>query len=191
MQKLVNEIRQCTLCAEELPCTPRPVVQLHADARILIAGQAPGKRAHDSGVPFDDASGERLRTWMGVDAETFYDARRIAILPMGFCYPGTGGHGDLPPLQRCADTWRAQVMAQLSNIQLTLVMGQYALRYHLPNARGGVTETVQQWQDYAPAVFPLAHPSPRNRPWLARNPWFEQNLVPALQACVARVLSGI
>lgn len=188
MDTLVDSIRACTLCTADLPCKPKPVLQLHTDARILVAGQAPGKKAHDSGVPFDDASGERLRDWMGVDDVCFYDAQQIAILPMGFCYPGKGEHGDLPPVKRCAKTWRTEALAQLKQVQLTLVLGQYAMRYHLPDVRGTLTETVKQWQSTQPTLFALPHPSPRNRPWLARNPWFERELLPILRARVQEVL---
>lgn len=167
---------------------PRPVLQAHPDAKILIAGQAPGRRVHDSGVPFDDASGDRLREWMGVDKETFYDPRCIAILPMGFCYPGTGKSGDLPPRPECAETWRPDLLHFLPNIVLTLVIGQYAQRWHLGKTGRNLTETVRAWRDFDPGVVPLPHPSPRNNIWLKRNPWFSEALLPSLGKRVQKAL---
>lgn len=187
---LLRDIRQCRLCAEHLPLGPRPVLQLHPQARILIAGQAPGRRVHLSGIPFDDPSGERLRDWLGVDRETFYDERRIAILPMGFCYPGTGSSGDLPPRPECAPTWRKPALALLENLRLTLVIGQYALNWHLPQYAGSVTAAVANWAEHWPEVLPLPHPSPRNNLWLKRNPWFAQDVLPPLRARVAELLSN-
>jgi uracil-DNA glycosylase len=167
---LLKEVRACTLCAEHLALGPRPVLQVDARARILIAGQAPGRKVHDSGVPFDDASGERLRQWMGVDRGVFYDPAIVAILPMGFCYPGTGRSGDLPPRRECAPQWRAPLLAALPKIELTLVIGQYALDWHLPQlAANSLTDTVQAWRAHWPSVLPLPHPSPRNNIWLKRN----------------------
>lgn len=185
---LLTEIRQCTLCSTYLPLGPRPVLQVDSGARILIAGQAPGRKVHASGVPFSDASGERLRDWLGISSETFYDASRIAIVPMGFCYPGTGKGGDLPPRPECARTWRARLLEQLPDLQLTLVIGQYAHAYHLPDTGLSVTEAVQRWRSYWPRVVPLPHPSPRNNLWLRRTPWFEQELLPQLKQRVAQVL---
>ena len=190
---LLCEVRACTLCAAHLPLGPRPVLQLHPSARILIAGQAPGRKVHESGVPFDDASGDRLRAWLGVSRDTFYDARQIAILPMGFCFPGTGKSGDLPPRPECAPTWRAQLLSHLKHLELTVVIGQYALDHHLPGtggaAGGSVTQTVQGWRNHGPQTMPLPHPSPRNNIWLKRNPWFEVDLLPVLRARVAEVLA--
>jgi uracil-DNA glycosylase len=168
---------------------PRPVVQVHPSARILIAGQAPGRKVHETGVPFNDASGERLRHWLGISPEVFYDAKQVAILPMGFCYPGTGKSGDLPPRPECAPAWRAPLLASLKNLQLTLVMGQYAQEYHLPDAKGTLTELVQDWRATWPHTVPLPHPSPRNNPWLKRNPWFELELLPALRERVAQLIA--
>lgn len=190
LPSLLKEVRACTLCADVLPHGPRPVVQVHPAARILIAGQAPGRKVHDSGVPFDDASGERLRAWLGITREIFYDAAQIAILPMGFCYPGTGKSGDLPPRPECAPAWRAQLLSRLKHLQITLVIGQYALQYHLPDAKESLTYTVLAWRDHWPRVVPLPHPSPRNNMWLKRNPWFEAELLPALRAHVAEVLGA-
>jgi uracil-DNA glycosylase len=187
---LLTEVRACSLCAEHLPLGPRPVLQLHAAARILIAGQAPGLRVHESGVPFNDASGDRLRGWLGVSSAEFYDPRRIAILPMGFCYPGTGNSGDLPPRPECAVAWRSGLLARLKKLKLTLVIGQYALAYHLPNEATALTEVVRNWRNYWPGIVPLPHPSPRNNPWLARNPWFENELIPVLRQRVREVLQS-
>ena len=185
---LLSEVRACVLCAEHLPLGPRPVVQMHRSARILIAGQAPGRKVHETGVPFSDASGDRLRTWLGLSREEFYDAEQVAILPMGFCFPGTGRSGDLPPRSECAPAWRAAMMSQLKNLRLTLVIGQYAQAYHLPDEAASVTGAVQAWQKNWPHTVPLPHPSPRNNLWLKRNPWFETELVPALRRRVAEVL---
>lgn len=185
----LREVRACQLCAPTLPHPPRPVLQAATSARVLIAGQAPGRRVHVSGVPFDDPSGERLREWLGVDRDTFYDPNKIAILPMGFCYPGHGRQGDLPPREECAPAWRETLLAQLPNIELTVVLGQYAINYHLDGGEPTLTATVQQWQHYWPTALPLPHPSPRNNLWLKRNPWFEQDVIPVLQQRVAQLVS--
>ena len=185
---LLRQVRTCTLCAAELPHGPRPVLKLHPSARILIAGQAPGRKVHQTGVPFDDPSGDRLRTWLDITSETFYDPTHIAILPMGFCYPGTGKSGDLPPRPECAPAWRPELLTHLKQVQLTLVIGQYALAYHLPNRQAAVTEAVQDWKASWPHTVPLPHPSPRNNRWLKRHPWFEEQLLPALRGRVAEVL---
>jgi uracil-DNA glycosylase len=187
---LLQEVRACTLCADHLPHGPRPVLQAHARARILIAGQAPGSKVHASGVPFDDASGERLRQWTGLSREQFYDPQLVAILPMGFCYPGTGNSGDLPPRRECAPQWRERLLQALPRIELTLVIGQYAMAWHLPHTTtSNLTETVRAWRNHAPAVLPLPHPSPRNNIWLKANPWFEREVVPALQERVLALVS--
>jgi uracil-DNA glycosylase len=185
---LMTAVRACTLCQEHLPLGPRPVLQLHPDARILIAGQAPGRKVHDTGVPFNDPSGERLRAWLEVTRAVFYDPRKIALVPMGLCYPGTGHAGDLPPRPECAPAWRARLLARLHRLELTLVLGQYAQAYHFGNARASVTTRVQSWRSHWPEVVPLPHPSPRNNRWLQRNPWFERELLPALRQRVTRVL---
>ena len=187
---LLTEVRACTLCAEHLPLGPRPVLQVHASAQILIAGQAPGRKVHETGIPFDDASGDRLRNWLGVSREVFHDARQVAILPMGFCFPGTGKSGDLPPRPECAPAWRASLLSHLKHLKLTLVIGQYAMAYHLPHEAGTLTEIVQTWQKYWPHTVPLPHPSPRNNRWLKRNPWFEKDLVPLLQSRISGILEG-
>jgi len=189
LASLLNEVRACVICTEQLPLGPRPVVQVHPLARILIAGQAPGRKVHETGVPFNDASGDRLRTWMGISREVFYDAKQIAILPMGFCFPGTGKSGDLPPRSECAPAWRAALLSHLRNLQLTLVIGQYAQAYHLPNEGASVTKVVQAWRKNWPHTVPLPHPSPRNNLWLKRNAWFEEELIPVLRSRVSTVLA--
>jgi uracil-DNA glycosylase len=187
---LLADVRACTLCAAHLPLGPRPVLQVHPSARILIAGQAPGSRVHATGVPFDDPSGDRLRDWMGIDKQTFYDASRIAILPMGFCFPGTGRSGDLPPRPECAPAWRDRLLATMPDIGLTLVIGQYAQAWHLKGlAKATLTETTLAWRDYGPTMIPLPHPSPRNNIWLKRNPWFVEELVPTLRKRVKTLLA--
>jgi uracil-DNA glycosylase len=186
---LLTEIRGCTLCARHLPLGPRPVLQAQSAARILIAGQAPGRKVHASGVPFDDASGERLRSWLGMAADVFYDASVVAIVPMGFCYPGTGRSGDLAPRPECALSWRQRVLAELPAIALTLVIGRYAQGYHLPECPGTLTSLVQAWRSHWPRVVPLPHPSPRNNLWLKRNPWFQRELLPMLQVRVAELVN--
>ena len=186
----LREIRGCTLCSKHLPLGPRPVLQFHPSARILVAGQAPGRKVHETGVPFDDASGERLRSWLGLSCEVFYEPKLVAILPMGFCYPGTGRSGDLPPRPECAPAWRAGLLARLNKLQLTVVIGQYAQAYHLPGKAASLTDVVRDWRKYWPNIVPLPHPSPRNNIWLARNPWFEQELIPELRKQVAQVLGG-
>lgn len=189
-ESLIAEVRACTICAAHLPHGVRPVVQFHPNARLLIAGQAPGRKVHASGIPFDDVSGNRLRDWMGIDRDVFYDPELVALLPMGFCYPGKGKSGDLPPRPECAPAWRAQLLARLDKLQLTLVIGQYAQAYHLDEPKSSLTEIVQRWRDYWPNVVPLPHPSPRNNLWLRRNPWFEMQLLPMLRQRVAEVLAS-
>ena len=189
---IVTDVLKCTLCEPELPLGARPIVQVDTQAKILIAGQAPGIRVHESGVPFTDPSGDRLRQWMGVDSDTFYDKTKIAILPMGFCYPGTGKSGDLPPRPICAKTWRAELLAAMRNIELILVIGIYAQKWHMSEVKQkNLTETVRNWRDYWPALLPLPlplpHPSPRNNIWLKKNPWFEEDVIPSLQKRVAQL----
>jgi uracil-DNA glycosylase len=188
LTRLLKDVRACTICEESLADGVRPVLQVHAATRILIVGQAPGRRVHESGIPFDDPSGERLRDWMGVSREEFYDARRIGILPMGFCYPGTGKSGDLPPRPECAPAWREPLLARLPAVRLTLVIGKYALDWHLPEHEGSLTETVRAWRTYRPRCIPLPHPSPRNNLWLKKNPWFADEVLPYLRARVRKLL---
>ena len=185
---LVRRVRACTLCADVLPRGPRPVIQISESARILVVGQAPGRRVHETGLPFNDPSGDRLRQWMGVTRDTFYDEQKLAILPMGFCYPGPGKSGDLPPRPECAPAWRNLLLDHLPDIGLTLVIGQYAHTWHLPDCRQSVTANVEHWQKYWPEIVPMPHPSPRNNLWLRRNPWFEDEVVPQLQQRVALLL---
>ena len=187
-ENLINEARACTLCAD-LPLGPRPVFQISPTAKILIAGQAPGISVHESGRPFTDPSGDRLREWTGINTEAFYDRSLIAILPMGFCYPGTGKSGDLPPRKECAPAWRDKLLAIAPNITLTLAIGQYAQAWHLQGEmHKNLTETVRNWREYAPSVFPLPHPSPRNNIWLKKNPWFEETLLVELKKTVKKAL---
>lgn len=188
LDDLLRQVRACRVCAAHLPLGPRPVLQAGADARILVVGQAPGAKVHASGVPWDDRSGERLRSWMGIDAATFYDARRVAIIPMGLCYPGRAASGDRPPRRECAPLWMDRLLAQLPRIELTLLVGAYAQRHFL--GRGGhasVTATTQDWRALAPRIIPLPHPSPRNVAWFKANPWFEGELLPVLQRSVRRL----
>tara|TARA_R110000868_G_scaffold170440_6_gene405715 strand:+ start:1010 stop:1594 length:585 start_codon:yes stop_codon:yes gene_type:complete len=181
--KTLKEARACTICARELPLGPRPVLRASATSRLLIIGQAPGTKVHESGVPWDDRSGDRLRHWLGVDKDTFYDESRIAIVPMGFCYPGRDAKGgDAPPRKECAPTWHPQVLPLLPNVEFTLLIGLYAQGYYLSDRRKGtLTETVSAWRDYLPEYLPLPHPSWRNTTWLKKHPWFERELVPELQ----------
>jgi uracil-DNA glycosylase len=188
LQLLLEEVRQCRLCEPELPFGARPVLQCATNARILIAGQAPGSKVHATGIPFDDPSGKRLRQWMGIGDDEFYDPEQIAILPMGFCYPGTGKSGDLPPRPECAVTWREPLLAQLPKIELILVLGQYAQVWHFDNRKISLTERVKDWRAGWPEILPLPHPSPRNNRWLKQNPWFESEVLPELQSEVARLL---
>ncbi|OOG37808.1 uracil-DNA glycosylase [Rhodanobacter sp. C05] len=190
MDKLLSEIRACRICDVHLPLGPRPVLQASSTARLLIVSQAPGRKVHDTGIPFNDVSGDRLRTWLSIDRDTFYDASRIAIVPMGFCFPGTSRSGDLPPRPECAPTWHPRLLPLLKQVRLTLVIGQYAQGGILGVPRGTrLTDTVQAWREHlAHGHLPLPHPSPRNRLWLVRNPWFETELLPLLRERVAAVL---
>jgi uracil-DNA glycosylase len=189
---LLAQVRGCTLCAEHLPLGPRPVLRARASATLLIVGQAPGTRVHETGIPFDDRSGERLRDWMGVDRESFYDEARVAVIPMGLCYPGRDANGgDMPPRRECARQWHERLCAELPAIELALLVGGYAQRHYLgPRAGRTVTETVRAWRDFLPDTLPIPHPSWRTRGWVARNPWFEAELVPCLRKRVAEVLGG-
>ena len=194
MQNLIKDIEACKICVASFATTasahrPRPVVWLSKRARILIAGQAPGLRVHQSGLPFDDASGDRLRQWLGVDRNTFYDRQKFAILPMAFCFPGYSAQGsDLPPPKICADTWRDLALAKMPQIDLTLLVGGYAQRWHLGH-KTSVSACVENWRAGLPEVMPLPHPSWRNTAWLKHNPWFESTLLPELQARVAALLA--
>jgi uracil-DNA glycosylase len=190
LKALLSEVARCRICEASLPLGPNPILQCSASAKVLIAGQAPGRKVHASGAPFDDPSGDRLREWMGISRDAFYNADKIAILPMGFCYPGTGKSGDLPPRPECAIQWRASLLGQMKQVELTLVMGQYAQQYHFGSGSSSLTELVKSWQDYWPAMIPLPHPSPRNNRWLKTNPWFENEVLPELKIRIKQVLKG-
>ena len=179
---LLAAVRACRVCQAHLPLGPRPVLQAGATARILIVGQAPGLRVHTTGIPWDDPSGDRLREWMGVEPPRFYDAAEIAIIPMGFCYPGRGKGGDLPPRPECAPLWLDRLLAHLPAVEITLLIGRYAQRQFLGARRKEtLTATVRAWREYSTGYFPLPHPSPRNQPWLKQNPWFARDVLPALR----------
>ena len=191
LDAVLADIRACRACAGELQHEPRPVVRVTSDTRLLICGQAPGRRVHESGLPFDDPSGVRLRDWMGIDRETFYGHPAIGVAAMAFCFPGTNpAGGDYPPPKRCAALWRPRLLAELPKVELTLLVGSYAQAWALgPRMRGSMTETVRAWRDYLPAVLPLPHPSWRNTAWLRKNPWFDEEVAPYLRATVARLLA--
>jgi uracil-DNA glycosylase len=187
---LLASMRVCTAC-NGLPLGPKPIFQIDSRAQILIAGQAPGRITHEKGVPFDDPSGNRLRQWLGVSREEFYDPAKFAIFPMGLCFPGTAKGGDLPPRPECAPLWRKMVLNELPNIQLTITLGKYAQDWHLGKARGaGLTETVRNWRAHWPKLLPLPHPSPRNISWFKKNAWFEAEIVPALREKVRELDCG-
>ncbi len=182
LDHLLNEVRACRICETELPLGPNPVLRAKRSAKILIVGQAPGVKVHESGIPWNDPSGRRLREWMKVDEQTFYDPAKVAIIPMGFCYPGKGSSGDLPPREECAPMWHKKLLTHLPNIKITLLIGQYAQNYYLSDSKSvSVTETVMNWKQYMPDYFPLPHPSPRNTLWLKKNAWFEQKTIPQLR----------
>lgn len=191
LNALLGEIRACRLCESQLPLGARPVLRAALSARLLVVGQAPGTRVHHSGIPWNDASGIRLRHWLGLDREQFYDERRIAIVPMGFCYPGSGSSGDLPPRPECSKTWHPKLIPLLTHVRLTLLIGHYAQAFFLGDQRGRtLTDTVRDWTRYLPRYLPLPHPSPRNQLWVRSNPWFEAELVPELRLRVAEALQG-
>jgi uracil-DNA glycosylase len=191
LSALVNKVALCNVCKSQLPLGPNPIVQLHTKAKILIASQAPGSVAHESSVPFQDKSGERLRRWMGISQADFFNPHNVAILPMGFCYPGRGKSGDLPPTKECAKLWRDKILELLPNIQLTLLIGAYSQSWHLMKAKQStLTKTVNSWQTYWPLQLPMPHPSPRNNIWMQKNPWFEKQIIPVLQQRVKWLLDG-
>jgi len=187
--ELLHQVRACRLCSAHLPLGPRPVLQWTPRARILIAGQAPGRKVHESGIPFADASGDRLRAWTGLTIEQFHNPELVAILPMGFCYPGTGASGDLPPRPECAPAWRNALLAPMTNLHLTLVIGQYAQAFHYPESARSLTELVAAWREFWPQTIPLPHPSPRNNMWLRRNPWFETDILPTLRGRILDIMA--
>jgi len=178
---LLTDIRQCRICDEALPLGANPVVRASHSARILIIGQAPGTRVHESGIPWNDPSGDRLRQWLQMDKEQFYDDSVLAIVPMGFCYPGKGKSGDLPPRKECAENWHEPLMAHLKNVELVLLIGQYAQRHYLQSPYKNLTDTVKNWREFPERYLPLPHPSPRNQLWLKKNPWFDADVVPELR----------
>lgn len=189
LPQLVREITACTHCAAHLPHGPRPVFAASASARLLILSQAPGMRVHQTGIPWNDPSGKLLRQWLEMDDAQFYDSSRIAIVPVGLCYPGKGSSGDLPPRPECAPRWHARLLAAMPDIRLTLLVGSHAQAYALgDNARRTLTDTVAAFRTYLPTTLPLPHPSPRNRLWFKRNPWFESDLLPVLRAAVTQAL---
>ena len=189
LELLLKDIRACRLCEAHLPLGPRPVLRASETARLLIVGQAPGTLVHGSGIPWSDASGMRLREWLHLDRDHFYDESRVAIVPMGFCYPGRGASGDLPPRPECSQTWHPKLLPMLGDIKLTLLIGQYAQSYFLGDQRKKtLTDTVAAWREFAPRFFPLPHPSPRNVGWFKHNPWFDAEVVPALRDAVAGVM---
>jgi uracil-DNA glycosylase len=190
LETLLEAVRACRACQAHLPLGPRPVLRAAATARILIVGQAPGLRVHTTGIPWDDPSGERLRAWMDVGKDAFYDESHIAIIPMGYCYPGRGDGGDLPPRRECAQLWLDHLLAKLPLIELTLLIGQHAQRHFLGRRRKPtLSETIKAWREYSPAYIPLPHPSPRNTPWLQRNSGFQRSLLPELRKRVDSILA--
>lgn len=210
LNQLVDDVRRCGICEAYLPFGPRPVVQLSSSASLLIIGQAPGRRVHETGIPWNDPSGDRLRAWLGLSKQPFYNDANVAIMPMGFCYPGTGKSGDLPPRTECAEQWHESVLEHLPNIKLTLLIGQYAQRYYLAQLtllarlqlnnlelsnvtqykkNQSLTDTVRQWESYLPSTLPLPHPSPRNQLWLKKNAWFERDVLPVLKERIRIIYS--
>ncbi|MEQ9100715.1 MAG: uracil-DNA glycosylase family protein [Imperialibacter sp.] len=191
MDKLLDEIRNCSVCKAHLPYAPKPIIQASASARILVIGQAPGMKVQQSGIPWDDASGDNLRSWLGIDRETFYNDKLLTLMPMGFCYPGTGKSGDLPPRPECAPLWHQPVIASMPEVELTLLIGQYAQTYYLKQrCKNTLTETVRNYQTYLPDYLPLPHPSPRNNIWQKKNSWFREDVLPTLQSIVLPLLGN-
>ncbi|HEX7633796.1 MAG TPA: uracil-DNA glycosylase family protein [Noviherbaspirillum sp.] len=190
LPQLLTEIRSCRACAQHLPHGPRPVVQAGASARLLIIGQAPGRRVHETGIPWNDPSGDRLREWLALPPDVFYDEQRVAIVPTAFCYPGKGKSGDLPPRPECAPLWHPRLLAEMPHVRLTLLIGRFAQQCYLgENGKPTLTATVAAYREYLPRYFPLPHPSPRNRAWFRENAWFEQRVVPDLRRLVASALA--
>jgi uracil-DNA glycosylase len=192
MDKLLSEIRKCVVCKGFLPNAPKPIVRASITSKIVIIGQAPGQKVQDSGIPWDDASGNNLREWLGVNKESFYDEKIFALIPMGFCFPGTGKSGDLPPRFECAPLWHHQILKEMKKVKLTLLIGQYAQNYYLKNdTKKSLTETVRNYQEYLPIYLPLPHPSPRNNIWQKKNSWFKERLLSLLQEKVHSILNDI
>lgn len=190
MRKLLAEIRACTVCTNHLPNEPRPILQASIHSKIIIIGQAPGQKVQNSGIPWDDASGDELRRWLGVSKEQFYDDKLFALVPMGFCYPGKGTSGDLPPRPECAPLWHAALLKNMNKAKLIILIGQYSQNYYLGEAlKTRLTDTVKNYAEYLPKYLPLVHPSPRNRIWQKKNPWFEKEVVPILRMIISNQLS--
>jgi len=190
VEKLKNDINACLICKDFLPYRPRPIYQFHSNAKIIIIAQAPGQIAHDKGIPFDDLSGDNLRSWLGVTKEQFYNPELFAIMPMGFCFPGKGKSGDLPPRKECAPQWHNKIIAQLDHLELIILVGKYAQDYYLKdNPHKNLTKTVINYHDFLPRFFPLVHPSPRNFRWHGKNKWFKEEIIPVLQNTVANILA--
>lgn len=190
MENLLHEISQCTICSKHLKLGPRPVVSAHSRSKIVIIGQAPGTKVHNSGIPWDDASGKLLRKWLNVSNEDFYNEEKFAIVPMGFCYPGKGKSGDLPPRKECAPQWHKALLDEMPHVELVILIGMYAQKYYLrKEAKSTLTKTVANFKDYLPNYFVLPHPSPRNRSWLTKNPWFEGEVVPRLKNTIQEIVS--
>lgn len=187
MQELLCEIRDCRLCEDHLPLGPKPIIQASKDSRIILISQAPGRIVHETGIAWNDQSGKKLREWLGVDDKTFYDTDNFAVLPMGFCYPGKARTGDLPPRKECAPMWHEKVWDELKNVELKILIGSYATTYYLPG-NTNLTEKVRNYKNYMPEYIPLPHPSPVNRFWRSKNPWFEEEVVPELQIKIRRIL---
>ena len=191
LEQLLREVRQCRDCEAHLPLGPRPILRAHTQARLLIIGQAPGRKVHETSIPWNDPSGDRLRLWLNLSKTEFYDETKIAIVPTGFCYPGTGKGGDLPPRPECAPKWHPPLLAALPNIRLTLLIGGYAQAYYLPQLRRkSLSETVAVWREFGPRFLPLPHPSPRNLRWFKNHPWFDAEVVPELKRRVAEILNN-
>jgi len=191
LKHLLSKIKDCSICEKNLPLGPRPVVTAHPKSKIIIIGQAPGTKVHNSGVPWDDKSGENLRKWMDMSNDTFYDPKNIAIIPMGFCYPGRGKSGDNPPTKECAPQWHDKLLDKIENPELILLIGKYAQDYYLKKAvKRNLTETVRTFEEYLPQYFVLPHPSPRNNIWQAKNEWFKEFVLPALKIKTAEVLGN-
>lgn len=188
MEELLNQIKKCTLCSDHLELGPNPILTAHKTSKIAIIGQAPGRVVHKSGIPWDDKSGDNLRRWLDIDKDTFYDAKKIALIPMGFCFPGTGKSGDLPPRSECAPKWHQALLDSIENIELTLLIGKYAQNYYLSNKKETLTDTVRRYKSFLPNYFVLPHPSPRNNIWQAKNSWFEENVIPDLRERVRLIL---
>lgn len=191
MSHLIEEIKQCTICKDHLPHGPRPVLQFNEQSKVVIIGQAPGSKVHKTGIPWDDQSGKLLRSWLQCTEEEFYNPDLFALIPMGFCYPGKGKSGDLPPRPECAETWQDQVFEQLKSKKLIVLIGQYAQKHYLGNqAKKNLTETVFHWSEYLPTYFPIPHPSPRNRFWFQKNQWFNDEALPHFQSLVGDALGS-